>query len=118
MREGEQTMETQQARNDGAVSVDDLKALMAEARSAEQRTQRKFSRMARGAANTDSKIGTITGVGLGILSGGALATGILPGAEALSDLNTMLPLVGGAFCAALGLLVGTYLDLHGVTGRE
>lgn len=111
-------METQQTRSDTTVSIDDLKALMVEARTAEQRTQRKFTRMARGAANTDSKIGTITGVGLGILSGGALATGILPGAEALSHLSNVLPLVGGAFCAAVGLLIGTYIDLHGVTSRE
>lgn len=100
------------------VSAADLKALMLEAETSEQQSGRKFARMARGASNTDSKIGTISGVGLGLLAGVGLASGIVPGAEALANVSSLLPVAGGAFFAAIGLLVGTYIDLHSVTGRD
>lgn len=100
------------------VSVDDLKVLLHEARTVEQQLERKFARMARGAAITNSKFGTISGLGLGVVAGVGMATGILPGTGALADLNAVLPFIGGAFCAAIGMVVGSFVDLHSVTRQD
>jgi hypothetical protein len=108
-----------QAREDMfAITIEDLKALANEAHVAERRTQKKMGRMARGASNTDSKLGTLGGAALGILAGVGVVSGTIPGGDALAAFNSVLPIASGLFFGAIGLLVGTYLDLHAVANRD
>jgi hypothetical protein len=108
-----------QAREDAhGINIEELKAFADEAKVAEARAVKKLGRMARGASNTDSKLGTIGGTALGLVAGFGLASGLIPTSEAMAGLGGVLPLASGLFFAAIGLLVGTYLDLHGVANRD
>ncbi|NJP06112.1 MAG: hypothetical protein HC837_11060 [Chloroflexaceae bacterium] len=104
-----QAQETQLT-NTLSVNADDLKALLNQ----EQEHYQQLSRIARGGSTTDTVLGGIAGAGIGILGSVGLISGMVPGFESLEVFGSTLPVLFGAFGAGLGVVAGSFIDLHAI----
>ena len=93
-----------------SVAIEELQTLVHQ----ERAHSAQLSRLARSTKTTDTMVGGIAGAGLGILSGVALVSGIVPGVESLSAMGPAIPVAFGAFLSGVGMITGSFVDLQAV----
>lgn len=60
-------------------------------------------------------LGGLAGLGLGVLAGILLTSGLIPTMEALQSMGIVLPLMVGVFVTGIGAVAGSFVDLLDVS---
>lgn len=77
----------------------------------QQALSNDYSAVKTTATTTNAIMGGLAGAGLGVLSGVALASGILPNLETIASFGPTLPAMLGMCMTGVGAIAGSFVDL-------
>lgn len=84
---------------------------------AEETALPRSERSSTGTTFVTAIVGGITGASLGVIGGFGLASGTVPGLEALSSFGMALPLLLGCFLGGTGTVLGSFFELLPIVNK-